>query len=101
MASCPKCNSPIRLRALLFSIVPVWISCSKCHTPLEGDYFVRFQTVLVAVLSFLGGAGLVAAVSSYDLGISDVTLFLICGALGITVPNAFISLKLGRFTERE
>jgi hypothetical protein len=101
MASCPKCSTKIPLHALLFSIVPIWITCRHCQTPLQGNLFIRFQTIVVLVLSFIAGGAVVSAANTYDLNLSSVTFLLICGVFGITLPNAVASLKWGQFDERD
>lgn len=101
MASCPKCSNKIRLRSVLFCVMPFWITCDHCQTPLQGNFFVRFQTLFIIVLSFIAGGAVVTAADTYQLNVSSVTFLLVCGVLGITLPNALASLKWGQFDERD
>lgn len=101
MAHCPQCSSRIRLRTLLFSIRPTWITCGACRARLEGNIVVSFQSFVVLVLSLFGGGIVVSLARTYEFGIPGVTMLLACGVLGITIPSAVLSLKWGRFDLRD
>jgi len=101
MAHCPQCGSPIRLRALLLSLRPASITCGACRTPLAGNMVVSFQSFVVMVLSLFGGGALVSTARAYELGMPGVTILLVCGVAGVTIPSAILALKWGQYHIRD
>ena len=93
MNTCPHCKQPIRASTLMFSLCPVWITCSQCHTRLVGNWLMKIQSIVVAVMGVL----FTLAVLRAESPLSHKITFLMVALLMISLPNVFITVKWGRY----
>lgn len=50
MNLCANCDQPIGFKTLIFSLLPLWVTCRSCRARLVGNAFVRWVTLVLSLL---------------------------------------------------
>lgn len=90
MYACPDRGEPVTLRALIASVLPLWVRCSSCRSLLPSNRFVLrlsiAMTLSVAIsllpMVYSGLIALVVSAGDYDVFESRALL----SAIRLAVP---------------